>query len=75
MPFPLTAPCTATPSSPSGSECSLSSSFNAIVPGGVVAGKRAIWQLGEVDVFDGGADGLASTTPNELFASQGIFVP
>ena len=28
-----------------------------------------------MQVFDGGADGLLSTTPNTLFARQGIFVP
>ena len=36
---------------------------------------RAIWQLGQVQVLDGGADGVASTTPNTVFAEQGIFVP
>ena len=36
---------------------------------------RSIWQLGQVQVFDGGADGQASTTPNTLFATQGVFVP
>ena len=29
----------------------------------------------QVEVFDGGADGLASTNPNTVFARQGIFVP
>ena len=36
---------------------------------------RTIWQLGQVRVNDGGADGLVSTTPNTLFAVQGVFVP
>jgi hypothetical protein len=74
-PLPMTASCVATSSTSIGGTCSLSSSFNAVVPGAVVEGKRAIWQLGQVDVFDGGADGLASTAPNTLFARQGIFVP
>ena len=73
--FPMTASCVATSSTSIGGTCSLTSSFNAIVPGAVVQGKRAIWQLGAVDVFDGGSDGLASTGPNTLFARQGIFVP
>ena len=73
--FPMTAPCAATASTTIGATCSVSSTFNAIVPGVVVEGKRAIWQLGQVEVFDGGADGLASTSPNAVFARQGIFVP
>jgi hypothetical protein len=73
--FPITAPCAATGSPSTGGTCSVSSSFNSIVPGAVVAGKRAIWELGAVDVFDGGPDGVASTSPNLLFARQGIFVP
>ncbi len=46
------------------------------MPGTIKEGKRAIWQIGQVAVFDGGADGLASTGGgNTLFARQGIFVP
>ena len=48
-------------------------SANALVPGAVVAGDRAIWELGQVKVYDGGADGLAATQPNTLFADQGVF--
>jgi hypothetical protein len=28
-----------------------------------------------VQLYDGGADGDASTTPNTLFADEGYFVP
>jgi hypothetical protein len=45
------------------------------VPGAVTAGKRAIWQLGQIQVYDGGPDGLASTQPNTLFEDEGLFVP
>jgi len=38
-------------------------------------GERAIWALQKLQVFDGGADGVASTAPNTLFAVQGVFVP
>ena len=42
----------------------------------MTAGNRAIWELGEIDVFDGGPDGQAATTSgNTLFAQQGLFVP
>ena len=43
--------------------------------GTIKEGRRSIWQLGQVKVNDGGADGVASTTPNTLFAAQGVFVP
>ncbi len=36
---------------------------------------RTIWQIGKVNAFDGGADGVASTNPNTLFLTQGYFVP
>jgi hypothetical protein len=73
--FPMTVPCAATASTSVGGTCSLASSFNAIVPGAVVEENRAIWQLSEIRVYDGGADGLASTDPNTLFMRQGVFAP
>jgi hypothetical protein len=41
----------------------------------VTGGKRAIWQIGSVQVFDGGSDGDPATQPNRLFERQGVFVP
>ena len=38
-------------------------------------GKRSIWEMGQVQVDDGGPDGVAATQPNTLFARQGVFVP
>ena len=75
MSFPITVPCGATGSATVGGTCSLASSFNAIVPGAVVEGSRANWQLSEIKVYDGGSDGVASTDPNTLFMRQGIFAP
>jgi len=67
--FPVTVPCAA-------GTCSVATTANAVAPGAVVGGQRAIWQLGQVKVYDGGADGLASTTAdNSLFMDEGIFVP
>ena len=38
--------------------------------------KRAIWQLAQIEVYDGGADGDGDTTgDNTLFAVQGLFAP
>ena len=45
------------------------------MPGTIVEGKRAIWQIGQVRVNDGGADGEASSDDNTPFLTQGVFVP
>ena len=68
------ATCTATPT-PKGADCNFVTSADA-VPGTVTAGKRAVWQFGQVQVDDGGADGDADTAgDNTLFMVQGVFVP
>ena len=47
-----------------------------VVPGLVTESRRTIWDLGQVKVYDGGSDGLASTTgDNTLFMVEGVFVP
>jgi hypothetical protein len=73
--FAATAPCAATGASTVGATCSVDTTFNAIVPGSAAEGTHSIWQLGQVQVFDGGADGDVETAPNALFAVQGVFVP
>jgi hypothetical protein len=76
MPFRFAVPCAATSDTGIGGACALSSTFNAILPGSVVEGSHAIWELKSVDVFDGGADGQAATTgDNTLFERQAVFVP
>jgi hypothetical protein len=46
------------------------------MPGVVSEGKRTIWGLDQVQVYDGGADGDADTPgDNTLFAVQGLFAP
>jgi hypothetical protein len=72
--FDVTVPCAAT-AGDAGGTCSLSTSFDAVRPGSVPEGKRAIWALDTIELRDGGADGLAATGPNALFARQGIFIP
>ena len=73
--FPITVPCTGTGDTTIGSTCSITTSFDAVNPGSVTEIKRSIWQLDRIRVNDGGADGLVSTTPNTLFAVQGVFIP
>jgi WD40 repeat protein len=77
--FAFAIPCQGTTgtgaSSAIGSTCALSTSADAITPGAVQEGVRSIWQVGRIEVYDGGTDGLASTTAdNTLFLDQGVFV-
>jgi hypothetical protein len=46
------------------------------VPDSVKELKRSIWQLVRFELYDGGADGVAATTPdNTVFARAGLFAP
>ena len=73
--YGVTVPCASTPSNAVGSTCSVVTTADALAPGTVLEGRRAMWQLGQVDVTDGGADGVASTAPNTRYMRQGVFVP
>jgi hypothetical protein len=69
-------PCGPTGDSTQGSGCAVVTSADALVPGTVQDGRRAVWELGAIEVYDGGADGLASTTGDDQpFMRQGLFVP
>jgi hypothetical protein len=75
----------------SGGGCSSQTSADAVIPGLVKEGKRAIWALGEVQVLDGGSDGdlVAAPAPGSdscppacagnggesVFLHQGLFTP
>ena len=65
FPFQIAAPCTGTATA-AGSTCSTTTTVEAIVPGAVDEGARAIWQLDAVEVLDGSGN---------TFARQGIFIP
>ena len=74
-PYAFAAPCTATVSA-DGSDCAVGTTTNALMPGIIATGQRAVWQVGQMQVDDGGSDGLASTTgDNTLFEVQGLFAP
>jgi hypothetical protein len=53
----------------------VTTSVDAVTGGVVREARRAVWALGPVKVFDGGADGDADTPDNTLFAVQGTFAP
>ena len=68
------APCVAT-AGVAGATCALSTSANAISPGLIRDTKRTLIEMSQLQVHDGGSDGLVATEPNAVFAVQGIFVP
>jgi hypothetical protein len=75
IPFDYTGTCTPTGDPTVGSTCTADTTANALLPGAITEGKRAIWEIGAVNVFDGGSDGDVTTGPNTLFERQGVFVP
>jgi Acetyl xylan esterase (AXE1) len=75
VPIAVTVPCSATPDTTRGAACGVSTSIDAVAPGAVQQGRRAVWELGQVQVLDGGPDGVAATANNSLFAVPGVFVP
>ena len=76
VPLSFAARCAPTrPPPQTGASCAVSTTLDAVVPGVVKEGKRAIWELGQVEVRDGGPDDTAATEPNSRFLVQGVFVP
>jgi WD40-like Beta Propeller Repeat len=74
--FEFNVPCATTADTTVGSTCSTSTTANAVLPGQVLERQRAIWELGRVEVHDGGTDGDPGTAgDNTLFATQGVFIP
>jgi hypothetical protein len=75
--FLTPVPCAATGPAPAGSTCSLTTTFNTVLPGAITAGMRMQLSTHEVDVTDGGADGSAATldAAQKPFLYEGVFVP
>jgi hypothetical protein len=75
IPFPVNGTCVNTTSTTIGGTCTTNTTANAVVPGSVKDTQRAVVEIGQLQVSDGGADGLVSTADNTLFEVQGIFIP
>jgi len=73
--FRFAVPCQATASTSTGGLCGVGTTADALAPGSIVENRRTIWETGQIQLFDGGADGVASTEPNTLFETEGVFVP
>jgi Tol biopolymer transport system component len=74
-PISLDVPCAGTADTTVGSTCSFQTTMNTLVPDMVREGKREVWQLDQVHVYDGGQDGATAEGDGTLFAVQGVFVP
>ena len=61
--FPIPLDCTATASTSTGSTCNVSTTADALMPGAVTEGRRAIWELGRVQVRDAGPNGTGFEVP------------
>jgi hypothetical protein len=68
-------PCAVVADPDEGSACQAATTVDALMPGAIREGRRSVWELGQVVVYDGGPDGDAATPDNTVFARQGIFIP
>jgi hypothetical protein len=75
-PFELVVPCAASASTAQGATCSVATSADSVVPGAVQEFNRAIWEVGQVEVWDGGTDGDVSTSDGDgVYLREGVFIP
>jgi hypothetical protein len=73
--LPFTITCVSTVSDTTGGACNVATTADTITPGLVLEGRRSIWELSNIEIFDGGADGDVDTADNTLFVVQGLFAP
>ena len=75
IPFPVNGTCANTVSTTVGGTCTTATTANAVVPGSVKDTQRAVVEVGQLQIFDGGASGVAGAADATLFEVQGIFIP
>lgn len=76
FPIAFDVPCVPTAETLDKSLCAITTTLDSVMPGAAAEGRRAVWALDEVRVYDGGPDEDGTTTAdNSLFAVQGVFVP
>jgi hypothetical protein len=75
IPFPVSMSCSSTSDTSIGGTCSVMAGPVALFPETSVP-PRAVVEISQVQVFDGGRDGTTTTNDGTtLFAVQGIFIP
>ncbi len=75
IPFPVNGTCANTASTSIGGSCSVNTTANAVVPGSVKNTQRAVVEISQLQIFDGGSTGTAGAADATLFSVQGIFIP
>ena len=76
IPFPVNGTCASTPTNAAiGGLCTTATTANTVVPGSIKDTQRGVVEIQQLQINDGGVDGLVATTPNTLFEVQGIFIP
>jgi hypothetical protein len=75
LPGRFTVPCTPTPDPAIGSSCDIVTTIDSLTPNAITEGKRAIWELDQFHVSDGGPNGDPSEFTGTQFLIQGLFVP
>ena len=82
-PLQFPVQCAATGDTTIGGLCALNTTYDAILPGAVIEGRRGVWELGQVSVRDAGPNGTgyAACPPTcgdgdeTVFEREGIFIP
>jgi hypothetical protein len=76
IPFPVNSGCANTATSNlTGGLCQVATSANGTVPGSVKDGQRGVVEIQQLQISDGGSDGLVDTPGNAVAFVQGIFIP
>ena len=75
IPNPANLVCANTSDTSVGATCTIDTTQPGLPNQDWFNGKRVVVEFGQVHVLDGGSDGVVGTTPNDLFAVQGVFVP
>jgi hypothetical protein len=75
VPFPINLFCTNTADPSTGGMCNLNTYCPFPNGCGPRDGDRTVVGITQMQVFDGGPDGIVATEDNTLFAVQGIFIP
>jgi len=74
--FPIPVDCKVNPEAAvAGSNCGANTTANALVPQSVIAGKQAVVEIGEVQDLDSGPNGLRGDSDDQVFATQGVYLP
>jgi hypothetical protein len=73
--FPFVVSCTPTADPGTGSSCSANTSADAVTPGAIKEGKKAVLSANRFWLTDSGLNGTRGDGDDRTFAQQGLYVP